>query len=330
MVFAWIPLLTDKLVFENCKEELENEGKGWEKITDKEKITAGDVLLKLNLELKNLQILTLYKKKHCENDIRGSPEYYWNFVFVDNDWKVVYVLFASKKGDIEILDEKDIMALANISYKKNNYDHVNGIIEINLMYLKANDNKRKFEKVMTEVYVCVRDLYHQHTHHDESHELLLCVVNEENEEKNISKILDQYRKKIIKYHKTIKEGIENHPDEKILLNDILLAKGEMRYAMRLIELTNQSVHLKEQFQHSYESFKDFEAHIGKIYEGGRADEMKRLTFVIFILTFLMVIFNIVMSPPQTQPILLGMYFVLVLVVVVIYLYAQRSHGFVKK
>ena len=90
-------------------------------------------------------------------------------------------------------------------------------------------------------YIVIRDVYHSHTHHDMYDDILLHPVLADNKKDAIEKLLNQYERKIITYHKAIKIDIKGHNDFNAAINLITLSKGEMGYASALVALQSEQI-----------------------------------------------------------------------------------------
>ena len=85
-------------------------------------------------------------------------------------------------------------------------------------------------------YRFVRDIYYQHIHH--SGDQLLDPIETNDRPDAIEKILKQYRKKIVEYHRVVRElitlGILKSEDA--IIDRISTGRGEMQYAKSFINL----------------------------------------------------------------------------------------------
>ena len=87
--------------------------------------------------------------------------------------------------------------------------------------------------VVLAIYRFIRDVYHKHVHH--SGDLPLFPVEANTENDVIEGILNQYRRKVVFYHRIARELIDSrrYDDAK---NLILAGRGEMQYAKTFITL----------------------------------------------------------------------------------------------
>lgn len=103
----------------------------------------------------------------------------------------------------------------------------NGLIRI-----EPTGGDPPYDVVLT-IYRFIRDVYHEHIHH--SGDLLLLPVEASTENDAVEGILDQYRRKVVFYHRIAKDLIDlrRYDDAKEL---ILAGRGEMQYAKAFITL----------------------------------------------------------------------------------------------
>ncbi|PKP58880.1 MAG: hypothetical protein CVT89_02130 [Candidatus Altiarchaeales archaeon HGW-Altiarchaeales-2] len=250
--YGWIPIFTYEVFFEGGIKKSLEKGTGWEKVNDKER----EILKSLKSLLTDIEKVSIYKRKEKENDVPSKSEYFWHILSVKEDKIQDVVIFSSSHNEEEIKKDNYICA-ANIEFLKNSANNCAGLIKIefNNINEKYGNEDRRVKNFVRRIYVCIRDIYHSHSHHHSSHERHLDVVKCENEEKAIKGVMEQYEKKIDEYHSRMNEWFW-HPEvlnEKDAIAIIQPAKGEMLYAQNFIELYEQK-DLKNTFVRAYESF----------------------------------------------------------------------------
>jgi hypothetical protein len=97
---------------------------------------------------------------------------------------------------------------------------------------------------INQVFINIRDLYHEHTHHDGDNtavadSLLLVSLDNDNVPQALDEILKNFQRKIIRYHKLIKEALKvKHTKIAVETTHSLIrqAKGEFIYAINFVNL----------------------------------------------------------------------------------------------
>ncbi len=178
------------------------------------------------------------KEPHIEKDIknRAGLKFYIKIILDASGKKIEGVQFLNP-------DSKTIICSGDIKFFPNWYNTLTGLIEIhnikiNEEYIEKSveniekdeiiktlekkyniktdkDHIKNFKKKMIrEIYVCVRDIYHKHTHHDDSHDLQLDIVESSDIEGAIKEIINQYENKLNKHILQMKDiyKIYNYKD----------------------------------------------------------------------------------------------------------------------
>lgn len=236
--YGWIPLLTAEIAFENSILNLINQ-RTITIINDKEKIKLLYDLLPPSDNLKTLSISDDIKYFEFSKKFRDPPEENSTVViFVDKEYKIIRVLIFNSRHELRSI------TICEIDRK--------GIVKIFPSYrfqlkLKLDLN------IVRDTYIAIRDIYHQHTHHKcgQKHgDILLPPLLAESRAEAIKKINDTFQRKIIKYHKMIKEtSLEKKLD---VSSDVIKeAKGEMTYAISFIELFKGEINNYNEYHFSY-------------------------------------------------------------------------------
>ncbi len=168
--------------------------------------------------------------------------------------KKVKLYFNEKKSKIEKIDFENVSVAEIIDITKE------GIV-----FFKVISNVKDKQKLAEQIFIVVKDVYHEHTHHHHEDDMLLRPVETEEGKYKINdivakKILNQYTEKIIHYHKKLNEYI----DERQIMRAskmkglLLLFKksiGEMIYALHFISLVKPHIssELYDSHKKSYES-----------------------------------------------------------------------------
>jgi hypothetical protein len=254
----------------------------------------------LKYDITKLKQYRVYIKKHIETDLQSETFPYWDIIRVDNEGRIPYVLFFQYIKRVSIVDSGYAICFGKADYDFNEKNVTTGLIKIEILSPTNGLSEECKEMLYAEIYVCVRDIYHRHTHHKESHEMLCPPVKTLDRNEAIKIIPDEYNEKIIKNHIIIKSYYNKSPKQAI--SDLLRVKGEMIYAQRFIELVNLDDHLKQSFHHAYNSFEDFDKYINAMHEVERSGEMRSLTFAIYLLTAAMVVFTVFMASGIVMPV----------------------------
>ncbi len=118
------------------------------------------------------------------------------------------------------------------------------------------------DNIAVNIFNLVRDIYHDHVHHDKADDATLSPVEANDDKEAIEKILAQYSEKITNHHKAVRSTFKFHLWRRIIsLRRRMIAYesalGEFIYAQSLIDL-HQSVidnhdNIKESFKKAYDS-----------------------------------------------------------------------------
>ena len=218
--WGWIPILTTRVHFEYLIS-----------------VMVHDRFMDLSESDKEFVHHILKTKEHIcymREDLEDENSNRYKVIIGSKDYKIEHVLFFD--------GENNLKAHAQCSICDD------GFVEIKLDDDSATISDRIKPDVAERVYIVIRDVYHSHTHHDKYDDLLLHPVLADNKKDAIEKLLNQYERKIITYHKAIKIDMKEY-DFNAAINLITLAKGEMGYASAL--LVQQSKHIDE-----FESYKN--------------------------------------------------------------------------
>ena len=218
--WGWIPILTTRVHFEYLIS-----------------VMVHDRFMDLSESDKEFVHHILKTKEHIcymREDLEDENSNRYKVIICSKDYKIEHVLFFD--------GENNLKAHAQCSICDD------GFVEIKLDDDSATISDRIKPDVAERVYIVIRDVYHSHTHHDKYDDLLLHPVLADNKKDAIEKLLNQYERKIITYHKAIKIDMKEY-DFNAAINLITLAKGEMGYASAL--LVQQSKHIDE-----FESYKN--------------------------------------------------------------------------
>lgn len=235
--YGWIPTLVGEDTFDllynefsSAAEKLPNE------IADKVKLFVKN---ELKWDVDRSKILVISRSLY---DLEKSN----NLIFLKfRDWKIEEI--AIVKGDLKKIDDKskdDKSEIINEHKKiaKAKIDFCGkGLIKIDLEVYREKYDERN---VARQVFRIVRDVYHVHTHH-KYQDVLLEPVDANNIDDAKDKLLKQYLKKIVDYHKEIKKRVDSgfwhyfsvfkYKDAE---NTILQAIGEILYGESFSEMFN--------------------------------------------------------------------------------------------
>lgn len=94
---------------------------------------------------------------------------------------------------------------------------------------------------INQIYVDVRDTYHEHTHHDgdmgSSADCLLPISYSSDEINAVAEIIANYKRKILEYHKKLKVYTKTNEKSNVIqvsIDSIRQAKGELLYALSFL------------------------------------------------------------------------------------------------
>lgn len=307
--WAWIPTFTYGVNFDQRIKEIEkNEEKKWIKLDENEKdyilqTIIKPIINKLNYNFKEISDCESYSKEHIEDDKIDDPKKFLHIIFVDNRNKVSYVLFSKYKEKVTDISKEEVR-FGKIEYDFNKNNIATGLIKTEIIYpCYTPSEKSDMEASYKEIYVCVRDVYHDHSFHQKGHDLLLPPVEASDKTDAVEAILNIYEDKVLGYHRILKSFLDDKKPKSVkkVIKFIFLAKGEMIYAQRFIELVDEErfIPFKTVFIHAYNSFEDFNKNIIAMYEfeGSEkieevAEKTKYLTKRITHLTNILVTFTI--------------------------------------
>lgn len=218
--YGWIPSLTREIPFKYFIDISKSKFE-YDEITDEKRKKSLDKILSNS----GVSYYTFYQKFEDPPDEESIV-----IVSVNNENKIDRVVI-SHKSPIFTIEEIDYWACCKIQD--------NGLLEIN----RGNINPNAIESdVINQIYIIVRDIYHEHTHHDcgdEHGDIFLEPVLVKNEKEAVEKINKRFQEKIVYYHGWINYSKKNLPIPKNLeaiSTYIKNAKGEMTYAISFVDL----------------------------------------------------------------------------------------------
>jgi hypothetical protein len=197
----------------------------------------------------------------------------------------------------------------------------NGFLSIDLIFADSFPIKADYIPVLAlTIYQEVKDIFHEHTHHNKEVDKLISPVKSRSEEEAIEDIIAQYQVKIIDYHLLLKghllrEGILGYlwrnlkkfvlvkygviPATPPSIPFAAQAKGEMLYAIMFINLFLEKTNADYEkysfiFNNAYNSISALSNEISQMLQ----DYSNRL---MLILTFLLVILTLVLIWPRPCP-----------------------------
>jgi len=192
--YGWIPILGTRLYFDYAIKKLEKEGK---KLSEKD-IKTYNIKYDPNHEYYSIDV---------HEDVENKKFKF--IVFVDKNNKKVdnICVYGGKK-----CKEFKAWAGCNIDDK--------GLVTLELKYLEEKEVRMKSEEdekeKVKEFYRIVRNIYHSHTHHDDSKDSLLKPVPAKDRLDGIEQILTHFEQKIIIAHKELRDEMQYLPKDLIL------------------------------------------------------------------------------------------------------------------
>ena len=221
--WAWIPILTKQIQYEFFITKMKYDG--LVDVSESDKETIRYILKSEDFDC--------YRRQDSEDENQKT----FKAILCVKDYKIKHVFMYDSEGKIKTLAHCII------------YD--NGLVKINLDSNTAQISDKIQPKVAKRIYILIRDVYHSHTHHGKYDDLHLLPVLSDNKEFAIEKLLNQYDKKIIIYHKSIKIDVKNHTDFNAAIKLITSAKGEMNYALHFLTLMKDDVDDFESYKSSF-------------------------------------------------------------------------------
>lgn len=156
------------------------------------------------------------------SDLRGDEK---STVEISPDLKNGHIILIEIDGIIDIEVEKCLS---------------NGLIVFS--FKNRFDTFASEEHAAKQVYVILKHIYHEHTHHHRDDDMLLLpetigIGNEEELKKGIRGIVTQYVEKIISYHRSLRRSlIYSSRDADNILTEFNKGLGEMLYAKHFLDL----------------------------------------------------------------------------------------------
>jgi len=273
--FGWIPILTTKLISKYFIKKLD---------TEKEKLSEG--------EKKFLQ----EQGENLDKTLSRNGKYYLRYLYSDvgnKKFKVIVSIDGQNKIDNIFMYSSDneikVHAICNVEDT--------GLVNIGLAYPVGFPGEYQLIK---QAYIITKEVYHFHTHHKKTKDLLLKPVGIEqtaNRINAIGKIIDHYDEKIIKYHRTIKINVDSKKSLGDAITLIVKAKGEMTYGRAFGKLFEREIENGAKsylfaFSNALKSIDILANGIELTHHAELAEETSKLTHLIIGLTLAIVILTL--------------------------------------
>ncbi len=221
--WAWIPILTKQIQYEYFITKMKEDG--LVDVSESDKETIRYILKSEDFDC--------YERQ----DFEDENQKIFKAILCVKDYKIKHVFMYDSEGKIKTLAHCSI------------YD--NGLVKINLDS-KTGQLSDKIQPIVAKrIYILIRDVYHSHTHHGKYDDLHLSPILSDSKEYAIKKLLNQYDKKIIIYHKAIKIDVKDYNSFSEAIKLITSAKGEMNYALHFITLMKDYVDDFESYKSSF-------------------------------------------------------------------------------
>jgi len=247
--WCWIPILTQKVDFEyhiirSIEDELENVNS-----SDEEFIRS----------LLETEDYALY---------RNSSQEKFKIIICIKNYKIQHIFAFDSMNTMKAHAQSSI------------YD--DGLVEIILDSDIVTLNDEIKSAVAKAIYMLILDIYDSYTIRKDG-ELTLRPVLADNKKEAIEKLLNQYDRKIILYHRYIKIDTNYKCfDEAIDL--VILAKKDMEYASRFVLLMKEYI---DDFESIIDSFHSISLLLDEVkfkYNNNMSKLLNRLTYIIILLT----------------------------------------------
>jgi len=167
-----------------------------------------------------------------------------------------------------------------------------GLVKYSFVFYPDHEYSSLYVKhIAAIIFDIIRDVYHEHVHHDTTDDVTLPPIETQDKKEAISKIFDIYSEKIIRYHKDIKYSLNYWILKKLyyLLNRLRIVEsgmGEFVYAKSFTMLH------KDYLDHADERLRSFEnaySSLKILREKFEWTLMYSVTFIIFILTVIQIL-----------------------------------------
>lgn len=217
--YGWIPILGTRLYFNYAIEELEKSGKE----VSKEDVES----LGIKYDPKHK-----YYSIYTREDVKNKE--FKSIVSVDKNNKVDNIYITDKEG-------KKLKAQAGCEIDDR------GLVALELKSPEEKDVYKERDKAYA-FYRIVRDIYHTHTHHNDSKDSLLKIVPTNDKSEAIEQILSHFEQKIVIAHKELRNiaTVLSPREYDYAARLITQSEGEMIYALNFVNLFKAEIRLKTQ------------------------------------------------------------------------------------
>lgn len=264
--YGWIPILGTRLYFHYAIEELEiHEGK----LTEKGVKDRG---IEYDINHKYYRIYT-------SEDVKNKKFEF--IVAVDKDNRVDKIYYS--KG-------KKLKALAHCEIDNK------GLVKLEVEYYNKEkevlDGSKKADEyeIAYDFYRIVRNIYHRHTHHEDSKDSSLKIVPTKDRLHGIEQILSHFEQKTIIAHKRLRDTMKFPKRYGYAAKLITQSRGEMIYALNFVNLFKKDIsedkekEYKFVFSNALQSLNVLADKIEKEYDYKLNHTIAILTYGILLLT----------------------------------------------
>jgi len=243
-----------------------------------------------------------YRKKRLSDNPRDEEEFTL-FIYITSGSQ------SRQLARVLLLSESDSLYTLIVDIKVQIIDKY-GLIKFDLSPKAVDllDDDEYTRNFINQIYVDVRDIYHEHTHHDgdlnSSAACLLPMSYSPDETNAVAEIVANYKRKILEYHKKLKVYTKANGKSNVIqvsIESIRQAKGEFIYALSFLtfyasKTQDQQNQLVDRFifLNAIKSIDTFSDEINTKYIFISTETQKRHSWILSVLTVLLVVLTIIL------------------------------------
>lgn len=248
-----------------------------------------------------------------ESDFVGNGEdYYSRAIAISDISSKTYNFSLTVPGEFSCSRDKNelVVELKEVEAKVVCEIERNGLVKLSATFQEEGE-ANFYLGIVSAIYYEIRNIFHEHTHHDKEADRLLDVVRGENRDNAIATLVRQYERKIFDYHHYLKEYL-SQPHFRTYLKQcvkgiiqwfnwksvqvkqpspvecVAQAEGEMLYALLFVNLFKEDLDAYEKyhfvFRNAFDSFNGIRNKISEWLQDYANKLMIGLTIILVILT----------------------------------------------